>query len=156
VPPTGTVSCAKTGCAICQSSSNAATDRHSFFWIKGLLFLIGMKQPHSNTHQLFCHRELLPARPTCITRARSMGEVRPPKNHERRRVELSPRALEALRRQRAYTHERNDDDVLVNPTRCSSESTRTGSMPMIVAPSLRRSTEEFVWMKKSRSSSDFY
>jgi integrase len=50
-----------------------------------------------------------------IRRARSAGEVRWPKNGKPRDVELSPRAVAAFRRQQAFTGDREDGYVFLNP-----------------------------------------
>jgi integrase len=50
-----------------------------------------------------------------ITRARSLGEVRAPKNNELRSVELSERAVGVLMQARAHTYSREDGYVFVNP-----------------------------------------
>lgn len=50
-----------------------------------------------------------------VTRVRSLGEVRVPKNQELRKVELSLRAVRCLQRQAAITRARADDYVFTNP-----------------------------------------
>ena len=50
-----------------------------------------------------------------ITRVRSLNEIRPPKNWELRRVELSRRALLSLERQAEHTQTRRDQYVFLNP-----------------------------------------